>query len=109
MNTLAEYHHTGGLVKEVDLSVTNQMWQHPWHLVHRIALHDSLRKAATGEAGPGPTPTLQTASKVTEVDAEAGKVIFQDGNEVQADVIVGADGIYVCSMIGSSQPPADNS
>lgn len=95
MKTLAEYKETGGLVKEVDLTVHNQMWQHPWHLVHRVALHDSLKKAATSKEGPGPTPSLQTSSKVVEVDADAGKVIFQDGTTVEADVIVGADGIYV--------------
>lgn len=98
MKTLAEYHHTGGLVKEVDLSIPNQMWQHPWHLVHRVALHDSLKKAATSTEGPGPTPELRTASKVVEVDADAGKVKFLDGTETEVDVIVGADGIYVCKV-----------
>ncbi|KAH6648283.1 hypothetical protein BKA67DRAFT_593957 [Truncatella angustata] len=94
MKTLAEYRETGGLVKEVDLSIPNQMWQHPWHLVHRVALHDNLKKAATSKDEPGPAATLQLSSRVLEVDPEAGKVVFEDGTIVEADVIVGADGIY---------------
>ncbi|KAK9776912.1 hypothetical protein SCAR479_06313 [Seiridium cardinale] len=94
MNTLVEHKDTGELVKEVDLSVPNRMWQHPWHLVHRVALHENLKSVATSKEGPGPTPTLQTASRVTEVDAEGGKITFQDGTTAEVDVIVGADGIY---------------
>jgi 2-polyprenyl-6-methoxyphenol hydroxylase-like FAD-dependent oxidoreductase len=95
MNTLKEYHSTGGVVHELDVSGTNQMWQHPWHLVHRVSLHDKLKKVATSSVGVNPAATLQTAAKVVEVDAEAGKVIFADGTTEEADVVVGADGIYV--------------
>ncbi|KAF7529416.1 hypothetical protein G7054_g9855 [Neopestalotiopsis clavispora] len=94
MNTLKEYHSTGGVVHELDVSGTNQMWQHPWHLVHRVSLHDKLKKVATSSEGVNPAATLQTAAKVVEVDAEAGKVIFADGTTEEADVVVGADGIY---------------
>ncbi|KAI1844277.1 hypothetical protein JX265_007884 [Neoarthrinium moseri] len=94
MNHLTEYQYSGGVVKEVDMLEMNKMWQHPWHLVHRVSLHDTLKKAATTKDGPGIAPVLQTSTKVVEVDAEAGKVVFQDGSVVEADVIVGADGIY---------------
>jgi hypothetical protein len=71
------------------------MWHHPWQLVHRIALHDRLKETATGEDGPGTPAVLRTASKVVDVDAEAGVVTLEGGSSVVADVIIGADGVYV--------------
>jgi 2-polyprenyl-6-methoxyphenol hydroxylase-like FAD-dependent oxidoreductase len=94
MNHLLEYNETG-LVKEMDLTIPNKMWQHPWHLVHRVSLHEKLKEVATSDNGPGVAPTLQTSSRVVEVDPEAGRVIFEDGSSIDADVVIGADGIYV--------------
>lgn len=94
MKAHIEYNESG-LVKEVELTEANKGWQHPWHLVHRVALHDKLKQVATAEDGPGITPTLKTSSKVLSVDPEAGRVVFEDGSSVEADVVIGADGLYV--------------
>jgi 2-polyprenyl-6-methoxyphenol hydroxylase-like FAD-dependent oxidoreductase len=64
-------------------------------LVHRVGLHDKLMTVATSADGPGRPARLHTSSKVIEVDPVAGTIELENGNIVTADVIVGADGIYV--------------
>lgn len=102
MSAFVEYTHTGALVKEVDLRTPNKMWQHPWHLVHRGVLHDNLKKAAMSEDGPGIPATLQTSTKVTKVDGEAGTLTFDCGKSITADVVIGADGIHVSDVMCSA-------
>ncbi|KAI5927748.1 hypothetical protein F4810DRAFT_279687 [Camillea tinctor] len=91
---LAEYDYTGRLVEEKDLRVPNKMWQHPWLLTHRGALQDKLKEFALAKDGQGPPAVLHTASKVIDVQPEAGEITLEDGTVVTADVIVGADGVY---------------
>ncbi|KAI0600179.1 hypothetical protein F4775DRAFT_582764 [Biscogniauxia sp. FL1348] len=91
---LVEYDYTGRLVEEKDLAALNKMWQHPWLLVHRATLQDKLREFALAKDGQGPPAVLYTASKVIDVQPEAGEVTLEDGTIVTADVIVGADGVY---------------
>jgi 2-polyprenyl-6-methoxyphenol hydroxylase-like FAD-dependent oxidoreductase len=95
---LAEFAPTGGEERAVDLTAVNRMWQHPWHIIHRALLHNKLREAATTETGPGSPAVLHTSAKVTSVDCEAGRIILADGTSIDADVIVGADGIYVSNI-----------
>jgi 2-polyprenyl-6-methoxyphenol hydroxylase-like FAD-dependent oxidoreductase len=83
-----------------------------WLLVHRVDLHNYLRKKAE-EGFNGKKPVIHLASalksavsdlfeqsdwlKCTEVyqDPDTGKVVLEDGTELQADLIVGADGVHV--------------
>lgn len=55
---------------------------------HRVDLHSGLRQAALDSGAE-----IKTASRVAKVDAEAGKLILESGEESTADLIVGADGI----------------
>lgn len=84
------------MIKEIDLTIPNKMWQHPWQLVHRVALHDKLKAVATAKDAPGTPANLYTSSKVANVDPDAGTLAFADGSTRTADLIIGADGIYVC-------------
>lgn len=90
-----ELQQNGAIIKEMDLTGPNQLWQHPWQLVHRVGLHEALKKAATETERPGKPAVLSTASKVEEVDPAKGTITLADGTVVEADVILGADGIYV--------------
>ncbi|CAJ2501729.1 Uu.00g045820.m01.CDS01 [Anthostomella pinea] len=94
MDKIMEYNPAGGVIRDIDLTGANEMWQHPWELVHRVALHDRLKETATGKDGPGPAATLHTASKVVNVVAESGKLSLEDGTTISADVVIGADGVY---------------
>ncbi|KAK8139745.1 salicylate hydroxylase [Apiospora sp. TS-2023a] len=91
---VVEFASTGGMIKEIDLTMPNKMWQHPWQLVHRVALHDKLKAVATAKDAPGTPATLYTSTKVANIDPDAGRLTFADGSTRTADLIIGADGIY---------------
>jgi 2-polyprenyl-6-methoxyphenol hydroxylase-like FAD-dependent oxidoreductase len=94
MEYIAEYTDKGVEKRKVDLREPNKMWQHPWQLVHRKLLHETLKKAATGK-GVGKPAVLKTSRKVLEVDPHTATLVFADGEKLSADLVVGADGIYV--------------
>ena len=93
------------MIKEIDLSMPNKMWQHPWQLIHRVALHDKLKAVATAKEAPGRPAALYTSSKVASVDPDAGTLTFADGSTRTADLIIGADGIYVSILFFSLGSP----
>ncbi|KAI7789009.1 fad binding domain protein [Diaporthe eres] len=94
MQYMEERNEQGDKLKDMDLRGMNAQWQHPWHLSHRINLHEKLKKVATAEEGVGTPARLHTSSKIVSVDAEKGQVSLADGTTVTGDVILGADGIY---------------
>ncbi|KAJ4347657.1 hypothetical protein N0V95_005230 [Ascochyta clinopodiicola] len=64
-----------------------------WLLVHRVDLHNALRQLA--EKGyEERKPRLHLSCAVESVDAATGKVKLENGREVQADLIIGADGVH---------------
>lgn len=94
-DALVERSFAGEVVNDLDLTIPNKMWQHPWQLAHRVALHNKLKETATDEAGPGIAAVIRTGNKAVDVDADTGTVTLEDGNSVTADVVIGADGVYV--------------
>jgi 2-polyprenyl-6-methoxyphenol hydroxylase-like FAD-dependent oxidoreductase len=95
MHELCEYNSSGSLIQNLDLRAANQRWKHPWHLVHRIGLHDELKTLATRSSGSGTPAKLHTLSKVVKIDPQQGTIRLEDGSTVSADVIICADGIHV--------------
>ncbi|KAI1279920.1 hypothetical protein F5Y07DRAFT_396510 [Xylaria sp. FL0933] len=85
---------TGEVIRDVDLTVPNKMWQHPWQLVHRVALHNKLKEMATSKAGLGIPAVINTSKKAVEVDVGTGIVTLEDGTFATADLVIGADGVY---------------
>lgn len=63
-------------------------------LYHRQDLHKGLLDAATSPDLPGPPAVVRTSSPVADCDPEAGTVTLQGGETLEADLIVGADGIH---------------
>lgn len=68
----------------------------------RCDLHNVLLDAALGENGEGIPCRMVTKHKAVEMDAEFRKVIFENGKVVEADLVIGADGIHsrIRSAIG---------
>ncbi|KAF2162584.1 hypothetical protein M409DRAFT_69143 [Zasmidium cellare ATCC 36951] len=84
----------GKVIRSMDVRESNKLWQHPWHLAHRVHLHDALKKAATSAEGKGRPAELHTRSKIKAVDEAQGTLMLDNGQIVEGDVVVGADGVH---------------
>lgn len=78
------------------LNKVEQTGQQDYNNFHRIDIHQQLRRAAFEAAGEGPPCTLRVNHKAVDLDAEAGRILFGNGETASADFIVAADGIRVC-------------
>lgn len=95
---VTEYNAENELLRDVDLAEPNKLWQHPWHLVHRVHLHEELKRRATSPEGEGVPVVLRTCSRVIDADPVSATAVLDNGERVQGDVLIGADGVHV-SMI----------
>ncbi|GJD03447.1 FAD binding domain-containing protein [Colletotrichum higginsianum] len=78
-----------------------------WY-AHRVDLHDTLKRIATSPTGPGAPVTIHPNSCVVGYNPELPAVLMQDGEEIQADLVVAADGIHsiACeTVLGEKNPP----
>ena len=66
--------------------------------VYRLDLHHMLLDEALQEKGKGPPCKLVTNHSLLDVDPERGICKFENRESVQADLVVGADGIKVCYL-----------
>ncbi|KAK4237136.1 hypothetical protein C8A03DRAFT_44961 [Achaetomium macrosporum] len=94
MSRYIELTKDGHTFKDVDLTEANKRWPHPWQLVLRAALYQELKRIATSEEGDGVPVDLVFSCQIIDVDPQRGALTMPDGREHQADVIIGADGIY---------------
>ncbi len=62
-------------------------------LYHRQDLHAALRAAAVSLDLSGKPVDIRTASPVVSCDPEEGIVVLEGGEKLQADLVIGADGI----------------
>ncbi|KAI0470534.1 hypothetical protein GGR56DRAFT_133444 [Xylariaceae sp. FL0804] len=60
---------------------------------HRIDIHQHLKAVALSEEGKGRPAELRTWHKAVELDAQAGRIVFENGAEATHDVVICADGI----------------
>ncbi|KAI8954507.1 hypothetical protein F4801DRAFT_575581 [Xylaria longipes] len=68
---------------------------------------DALFSRVTGEEGVGEPIKVLYGSHVVDVDADAGVITFADGESIEVDLIIGADGIRSkvrAAVIPSSHP-----
>lgn len=63
--------------------------------MHRVRLHEELKRRATSHDGPGVPAELQTCSRVVDVDPESATVWLESGDKIQGDLVIGADGVHV--------------
>ncbi|KAJ5218220.1 uncharacterized protein N7498_000319 [Penicillium cinerascens] len=88
------YSASGGLLKRIDIAANSHRWQKPWILAHRAHLHNQLKKKALSEDSGGVSTRLHTGVPVISVDSLNGVILLENGRSVQADVIIGADGVH---------------
>lgn len=92
---VTEYDAENKLLRDVDLAEPNKLWQHPWHLVHRVHLHEELKRHAISPDGDGVPVVLRTSSRVADIDAASATATLETGERVHGDVLIGADGVHV--------------
>lgn len=66
----------------------------PWILAHRAHLHSHLKEMALSPEGTGIPAQLHTSARVASVDANDARILLDNGESVQGDVIIGADGVH---------------
>ncbi|KXL49920.1 MAG: hypothetical protein FE78DRAFT_103949 [Acidomyces sp. 'richmondensis'] len=63
-------------------------------MYHRQDLHESLKAAAITAGRGSQSAKVRTSSRVVRCDCEAGVITLESGEDIHADLIVGADGIH---------------
>jgi salicylate hydroxylase len=86
------FDQTGKLVRQVDLDFAK--FGADRVVYHRQDLHAALKKAATSPDLAGQPVEIRTAARVTSCDTEKGTVTLDGGETLDADIIIGADGIH---------------
>jgi salicylate hydroxylase len=72
-----------------------------WFL-HRVDLHEGLRSLALDPSStPGKAATIQLESEVVRIDCEEGVFTLVNGEKVQKDLVVIADGAHVSNLLRS--------
>jgi salicylate hydroxylase len=83
---------SGKLVRQLDLDFAR--FGADRVLYHRQDLHTALKTAATSPDLPGRPVEIRTASRVTACDPDEGTVTLDGGETLDADIVIGADGIH---------------
>lgn len=84
---------TGKILNDYNLENYEREWGNVYNMFHRQDMHKMLLDAATSPEGKG-TPCEVVVDHICEsVEVDAGIIHFENGNSVEADLVIGADGI----------------
>ncbi|KAJ5488424.1 Monooxygenase FAD-binding [Penicillium expansum] len=83
---------TGEPVSVYDLDDYEKRWGYVYNMFHRQYMHAMLKDSALGE-GEGPPATLKVNYRCRDIDLKTSTVVFENGEVISHDLIVGADGI----------------
>ncbi|OJI99413.1 hypothetical protein ASPVEDRAFT_124547 [Aspergillus versicolor CBS 583.65] len=87
------YSTDGELVNHVSLT-TKSEYGASRIVYHRMDLHDALKKAALSANRDGEPVEIRVSSRVVGCDPLNGSVELENGDRLEGDVIIGADGIH---------------
>ncbi|KAJ5981867.1 hypothetical protein N7522_013495 [Penicillium canescens] len=90
IHEIHRYGYEGDLKFKKEFDDVRHLWQAEFYLVHRVDLHNHLKKRALE------TATLHTQCKIinVELDGAYPSVTLEDGRIFKADLLLGADGIH---------------
>ncbi|KAJ5560757.1 hypothetical protein N7535_008954 [Penicillium sp. DV-2018c] len=83
---------TGEPVSVYDLDDYEKRWGYVYNMFHRQYMHTMLKDAALGE-GEGTPATLKVNHRCRDIDLETSTIVFENGEVITHDLIIGADGI----------------
>lgn len=86
------YSTDGELVNHVPLT-TKSEYGASRVVYHRMDLHDALKKAALSTNRDGEPVEIRVSSRVVGCDPLNGSVELENGDRLEGDVIIGADGM----------------
>jgi hypothetical protein len=66
-------------------------------------MHRVLLETVKSDKGIGPACKLVTHHKAVSVNSEQGKIVFEDGQDASAELIIAADGIRVSLLASKKQ------
>ncbi|KAB8269030.1 hypothetical protein BDV30DRAFT_230206 [Aspergillus minisclerotigenes] len=91
------YSTEGELVNEVPLTAKTE-YGASRVLWHRMDLHDALKRAVLSPSTvAGDLVEIRVSSRVVRCDPWGGVVTLESGEEIRGDIIIGADGMVLCS------------
>jgi hypothetical protein len=64
-------------------------------MIHRVDLHEALKKLAVDDEGPGKPVSLHLRCKVVSCNPSRPSVTLEDGRNFEGDLLIGADGVHV--------------
>ncbi|KAI9147320.1 FAD-dependent monooxygenase OpS4 [Paramyrothecium foliicola] len=91
---VTEFTAKNEVLRDINIEESNKIWQHPWHLIHRVRLHEELKMRATSAEGPGVPADLRLCSRVIDVDIASATVTLENGDKIKGDLVIGADGVH---------------
>ncbi|CAI7599681.1 unnamed protein product [Penicillium viridicatum] len=96
-------------VASFDLTDAERRFDVPLYTMQRADLHGELHRIATMEVPGLPDIMLHLGRKVLTAEPAAGILHLEDGSSVEADLIIGADGVHSILkplvLKGHPQPP----
>ncbi|KAF9892296.1 hypothetical protein FE257_002073 [Aspergillus nanangensis] len=86
------YDSQGNTTSSKDVRGLRDNYPFPWQLSHRIDLHETLKRHATSVDGPGTPAVIHLRSKVVDCDPAVPSLTLDNGQVIQGDLLIGADG-----------------
>jgi salicylate hydroxylase len=80
-------------VAKVDLSSAEHMFGAPVWAIHRVDLHNELRRLATSETELGCPVRIHLASEVIGASTD-GSIVLKNKSKPTADLVIAADGLH---------------
>ncbi|KAF7596865.1 hypothetical protein BBP40_011910 [Aspergillus hancockii] len=87
------YNTKGELQSQIPLSVVSSRYGADRVAYHRADLHQALKERATSPSYPGHPVSLRLSSRVVDCNCDKGIIKLENGETIQGDLVIGADGI----------------
>ncbi|KAF7528389.1 hypothetical protein G7054_g10167 [Neopestalotiopsis clavispora] len=84
----------GEVISQRSIADLESKYTYPWQMIHRVDLHEALKKLAVDDEGPGKPVSLHLRCKVVSCDPSRPVVTLEDGRNFEGDLLVGADGVH---------------
>jgi salicylate hydroxylase len=84
----------------------DSMYGAPWYSIHRVDLHNELKRLAQEPAAGRKGAKIRLECEVVGADFEAGTIVLSDGTVHRKDLIVAADGVHVGYQATGTEVPS---